>query len=260
VKRYWISAGVIVVFVLVTFLLVEAMQVGLLVDPTEQMGKSRIWAASIGGGLLVADVFIPVPSSVIMIAHGAILGLWPGFLVSFLASIAGAMLGWGLGRRCEGWVMRTVPLKERERAERMFAHYGVLTIVIPRSGKYRPLKWCVWMSIIGELTRSASDGESFKNSSDANIELVRNTIKEVRNRKDFIFEEIGGSLHLTCFWISSTRNWNFCRDMMGELTTSWPRCCNSAWGAHVHSAFMGIVHFFVLYPMTISRFFGGCST
>ena len=105
-KRFLWSGAAIAGFVIGTFLLVEALGVGLLVDPTDQMSRGQVWAALIGGGLLLADVFIPVPSSVIMIAHGAILGIWKGFLVSFVASVAGAMLGWLLGRRCEGWVMK----------------------------------------------------------------------------------------------------------------------------------------------------------
>lgn len=131
-KRYWISALVIAGIVVGTFLLVETLDVGLLVDPTDQMSRGQVWAALIGGGLLLADVFIPVPSSVIMIAHGAILGIWKGFLVSFTASVAGAMLGWLLGRRCEGWVMKKVSISERERAKQMFERYGVLAIVISR--------------------------------------------------------------------------------------------------------------------------------
>ncbi len=131
-RRYIISAAVIACFVLLSFLAVESMGVSLLTDPTVQMEKGVIWAAVIGGGLLIADVFIPVPSSVVMIAHGAILGILPGFLVSLVASMGGAMLGWWVGRNCQSWVLRQVPEVEQARAQRLFERHGIVAIVLSR--------------------------------------------------------------------------------------------------------------------------------
>ncbi len=131
-KRYVVSAVVIAAFVILSFLLVEHLGIPILTDPTEMMLQGRGWAALIGGGLLVADVFVPVPSSVVMIAHGAILGIWVGFLVSFFASIAGAMLGWWLGCNCQGWVLKHVSKTEQQRATLLVENYGVFAVVISR--------------------------------------------------------------------------------------------------------------------------------
>lgn len=131
-KRYVVSAVLIAAFVLFSFLLMEFLGIRIFTDPTELMQQGRGWAALIGGGLLVADVFIPVPSSVVMIAHGAILGIWVGFFVSFFASITGAMLGWWLGRNCQGWVLKRVSETEQQRAKGLVESYGVFAIVVSR--------------------------------------------------------------------------------------------------------------------------------
>ncbi len=56
--------------------LAEAFHVTLLVDPVDSIG-ARGLAAWVGVGLLVADIVLPVPSSVVMLAHGALLGVIP---------------------------------------------------------------------------------------------------------------------------------------------------------------------------------------
>jgi hypothetical protein len=70
-KRFWIVAAAIATFVLVSCLVVEALGISLLVDPSTRVQDAGMGAALLGGGLLLADVLLPVPSSVIMIAHGA---------------------------------------------------------------------------------------------------------------------------------------------------------------------------------------------
>ncbi len=41
-------------------------------------------AAGPGVGLLVADIVLPVPFSVVMVAHGALFGIVPGAALSLL--------------------------------------------------------------------------------------------------------------------------------------------------------------------------------
>ncbi len=91
------------------------------------------WIAGAVVGLLIIDLVLGVPSSVVMVAAGNLLGVaWGG-----LAAAAGAMLmaavGYGLcylgGRPMYRRLVRT---GDRQRLGRWFADYGLLAIVIAR--------------------------------------------------------------------------------------------------------------------------------
>ena len=131
-KKYTRIALVIAVLILVSFLVVEALGIGILTDPTDKMEENSVLAAIIGGGLLLADVFIPIPSSVIMIAHGAIFGIAWGFLLSLVASVGGAMIGWWVGHRGSRWLDRIVTPAEKQQANEFIARYGLISIIISR--------------------------------------------------------------------------------------------------------------------------------
>lgn len=131
-KRYAIVATVIATLILLSFLLVEALGVPLLTDPADDIRAGGWIAALIGGGLLLADVFIPIPSSVIMIAHGAAFGVLGGFLLSFAASVGGAMIGWWVGYKGSPVMNRVVTPRERRQANAFIMRYGILAIIVSR--------------------------------------------------------------------------------------------------------------------------------
>jgi uncharacterized membrane protein YdjX (TVP38/TMEM64 family) len=131
-KRYVIVATAIAAVILVTFGVVEALGVPLLTDPSEEISAGGLAAAAVGGGLLLADVFIPIPSSVIMIAHGAAFGVVGGFMLSLAASVGGAMIGWWIGNRSSRWMDRIVTPEEKRQANEFIVRYGMLAIVISR--------------------------------------------------------------------------------------------------------------------------------
>ncbi len=131
-KRYALVATTIAILIIASFLVVEALQIPFLTDPSGRMGEGGWIAASIGGGLLLADVFLPIPSSVIMITHGAIFGIMVGFALSFTASVGGALIGWWIGNRGVRWMNRIISPLEREQANAFIARYGILAVVISR--------------------------------------------------------------------------------------------------------------------------------
>jgi uncharacterized membrane protein YdjX (TVP38/TMEM64 family) len=78
--------------------LAEALDATLLVDPADVMAERGI-AAWVGVGLLVADIVLPVPSSVVMLGHGALFGVVPGAALSLLGRSGNAVVGVLIGRR-----------------------------------------------------------------------------------------------------------------------------------------------------------------
>jgi uncharacterized membrane protein YdjX (TVP38/TMEM64 family) len=131
-KTYAIVAGIIATLVLISFLIVEALGIPILVDPTDYLDNGGIGAALLGGGLLLADVFIPVPSSMVMIAHGAVFGVALGTLLSLVSSVGGAMIGWWVGHRGSAWLGRVVSPAEQARAQALLERWGVLAIIVSR--------------------------------------------------------------------------------------------------------------------------------
>jgi uncharacterized membrane protein YdjX (TVP38/TMEM64 family) len=131
-KRYLMVMGGMILLFLALFFLVEALGVPLLVDPTPWLNQGGLWAAALGVGLLIADVLLPVPSSLVMVAHGALFGVAIGTLLSLLGSTGAAVFGFWIGRRGGKWLERLVPLDERERANRLLERWGLLAVVVTR--------------------------------------------------------------------------------------------------------------------------------
>lgn len=84
------------------------------------------WVAGVGVALLLADVLLPVPSSVVMIFLGSVLGLPAGAGLAWLATAGSAMLAFGLGR---GMGRRA---RAPEALERRLRSHGILVIALTR--------------------------------------------------------------------------------------------------------------------------------
>ena len=93
-----IRLGAIAVVMLVVFLLAAALHLPLLDDPRPYLPTNRLALGAVTTGLLVADIVLPAPSSLLMIANGAVFGLWLGALASILGSMGCALVGYWLGR------------------------------------------------------------------------------------------------------------------------------------------------------------------
>lgn len=132
-KRYWMVTGAMIGFFLATFGVMEALHVNFMQDPTAWMSGQTKWvAASVGVGLLIADVFLPIPSSLIMIAHGALFGIPMGAALSLLGAMGATWLGFGLGRRGGQTLSRLVTDKEKMRADALLKKWGAMAILITR--------------------------------------------------------------------------------------------------------------------------------
>lgn len=131
-KRHLIIMGVMIASFLLLFIVVEALGVPLLTDPTPWMGRGGALAASVGVGLLVADVLLPVPSSLVMVAHGALFGVAVGTLLSLAGGVGAALFGFAIGRRGGRLMERLVTPAERERADRLLKRWGALAIIVTR--------------------------------------------------------------------------------------------------------------------------------
>src|SRR5437870_3531492 len=131
-KRYLLVMMSMMAFFLGLFFIVEALGVPLLADPTPWMRHGGVLAAILGVSLLIADVLLPVPSSLVMVAHGALFGVVTGTFLSLLGSMGAALFGFAIGRRGGKLLARIVTAEERARADRMLARWGSLAVALTR--------------------------------------------------------------------------------------------------------------------------------
>lgn len=131
-KRYVAVAFTLIALLLLTFAVVEANEVPVLSDPRPVLDRGGAVAAVAGVGLLIADVVVPVPSSLVMVAHGALFGITAGAVLSLAGAVGAAMVGFGLGRRGAGALLRAVPPTERRRADTLIERWGVLAVIVSR--------------------------------------------------------------------------------------------------------------------------------
>lgn len=131
-RTYWILMALMAAAFLGLFALVELLEVPLLTDPGPWLERGRPLAAAVGLGLLVGDVLLPVPASLVMVAHGSLFGFLPGTLLSLAGSVAAAAFGFSLGRRGSPWIARFVPEEERRKADALLLRWGDLAVIVSR--------------------------------------------------------------------------------------------------------------------------------
>lgn len=82
---------------------------------------------------LIADVLLPVPSSIVCTIVGSSLGPFFGTLVSTLGMTSGALLGFGLGRLFgQAVLLRRLKPEERERLDYLVRRWGVPILFLLR--------------------------------------------------------------------------------------------------------------------------------
>jgi uncharacterized membrane protein YdjX (TVP38/TMEM64 family) len=132
VRYYSMIAALLFGILLTLFLLVEALNVTLLKEPSFWLEQAGVLAGFAGVCLLVSDVALPVPSSLVMVAHGALFGVAIGTLLSLVGSTGAALVGFAIGRRGGPLLARLVPVEERRQADRLLIRWGMLAIIVTR--------------------------------------------------------------------------------------------------------------------------------
>ncbi len=155
-RGYGLLIAVLVGGALLLFGLVEWAALPLLTDPLPAMRGAGVAAAFLGPVLLTADLFLPVPASVVMVAHGSLFGLVPGAAVSLLGGLSATLLGFALGRWGRGIVERVTTPTQRSTAHRLLTRWGPWAVVSTRAvpvlaetvavlAGTSPMRWSVLM-------------------------------------------------------------------------------------------------------------------
>ena len=131
-RHYLIAVTLVPAIFLALFLIGEAAGIPFLEDPTPWLQQAGWFAATVGVALLALDVVLPVPSNIVMIAHGALFGIVAGTLLSLAGSMLASAAAFWIGRRGGRLLRLAVPADERAHADAILARWGVVAIVVSR--------------------------------------------------------------------------------------------------------------------------------
>jgi uncharacterized membrane protein YdjX (TVP38/TMEM64 family) len=131
-KRYSMIAVSMLGFFVATFLLIEALNVPLLKESSSWFKQAGILPGFVGVCLLVADVALPIPSSMVMVAHGALFGVKAGTFLSLVGGTGATLAGFALGRGGTPLIARFTKPEERAWANYVLTRWGALAIVVTR--------------------------------------------------------------------------------------------------------------------------------
>ena len=130
-RRFFLLMLVLGLLVLVPFAIWgEGMEALWTVARLEGFGH---WAWLVGLGLLVSDLVMPMPSTVVMSALGYVYGIAFGGLIASLGALGSALLGYGLCRWIGEPVANRLAGKEGlEAGRRLFGRYGAWAVALSR--------------------------------------------------------------------------------------------------------------------------------
>lgn len=96
--------------------------------------QAKGWAWLLGILLLMADLLLPIPGTVVMSALGAVYGFWIGGLLSAIGSMLAGMLGYGVGRFFdEKFAKRWLGEKDFEKGKSLFERSGAWVVAMSRA-------------------------------------------------------------------------------------------------------------------------------
>lgn len=92
------------------------------------------WAWAAGIGLLVADLALPMPGTIVMAALGYVYGAAAGGAIAFAGAMAASFAGYGVGRMCgEKTARRWLGERDFERGRRFFGSGGGWVVAFSRA-------------------------------------------------------------------------------------------------------------------------------
>jgi 3-dehydroquinate synthase len=101
---------------------------------THSAADHRLGAGGIVFTLLMVDILLPVPSSLVMVLSGSLLGVGWGSLVSLTGSLGGQWLGYELARRFGPRAAdRLIGHADRNRLEQLMDRHGAAAVVVTRA-------------------------------------------------------------------------------------------------------------------------------
>ena len=131
INKYWAIVGVIITLFLVVFLVAESFHIPILTDISALSNPTFI-TALIGIGLLTVDVFLPIPSSLVMVANGALFGFVTGSILSLIGNLFGFLFAYWVGAQSSSLIHKFLSPKEFYRGNRILQRWGIPALIFTK--------------------------------------------------------------------------------------------------------------------------------
>lgn len=95
--------------------------------------ESLFTYALLSFSFLTADILLPVPSSLVMILNGEVLGFPAGAALSLVSGVLSSCIGFYLGRKSNPLLNKFFSAKDREISDRLFHRFGNMAITISKA-------------------------------------------------------------------------------------------------------------------------------
>ena len=133
-RTLWLIVGVAVVVIASKLLIENVLGIDLEGLVTGWLVNAGAGSAAVLVALLAADLFLPVPSSLIMVLSGAAFGVVWGSIFSLVGSIGGEWLGFELVRRYGvSASRRIVGDEDLEKMRTVMARHGAAAVLVTRA-------------------------------------------------------------------------------------------------------------------------------
>jgi uncharacterized membrane protein YdjX (TVP38/TMEM64 family) len=133
-RTIWLILGVAAVVVASKLLVENVLGIDVEGLVARWMANAGAGSAALLIGLLAADLFLPVPSSLIMVLSGAAFGVLWGSVFSLIGSIGGEWLGFELVRRYGlAASRRLVGDEDLEKMRAIMAKHGAAAVLVTRA-------------------------------------------------------------------------------------------------------------------------------
>jgi len=131
--KHYISAFIgVMALMLALFAVFELLGLSLFQETSELADRGLPFFAVVSMVLLTADVFLPIPASLLMMANGAYFGVAAGSLLSVAGHIGGVSLAFWIGRRGGRLLASVATPEEMETADRLFRKWGTVAVILTR--------------------------------------------------------------------------------------------------------------------------------
>jgi len=132
-RTFWLIAAVAGA-IIASKLLLDALGVDLDAYAERWIASAGTGSAAVLVGLLAADLFLPIPSSLVMVLSGAAFGVVGGAALSLVGSVGGEWLGFEIVRRYGvSASRRIVGDEELARMREVMARHGTSAIIVTRA-------------------------------------------------------------------------------------------------------------------------------